>query len=101
MRTYLGILKTACRIKKSGGDKMDNKPKLCVDCKHYRDERKGGNNGEYNYGQYCYRKGYERISLVDGQPEMVGPLSCYTERYFGRNEDCGPEGKYWEPKEGK
>lgn len=65
--------------------------KFCVDCKNHVVRVEGGNH-------WCKRQ-TGRISLVTGQPEVI-TNSCEVARSCART-DCGPEGKFWEPKDGK
>jgi len=63
--------------------------KLCKDCKHYRPEGLAFRN-------MCARKGIQ--DLVTGLETLV---SCFNERYplHRDGENCGKEGRFWEPNE--
>lgn len=69
--------------------------KLCKDCKHYY--RISGNS-------LCCRDTYTEESLIDGRATTKGYKPCVSERcpdeFCQDNENiCGPEAKYFQPKE--
>lgn len=62
---------------------MNDKPKLCIDCKHFN----------YNWNACEWRK---RADLVFGGSV---PVRMSAENARRRAKECGPTGKRWEPKE--
>jgi hypothetical protein len=63
--------------------------KLCSECKHYAG------------GSTCWRNVYRYgIDPINGSFLSKGHLDCYSERKrrFIFKTNCGPEGKFWEPK---
>lgn len=75
------------------------KPKLCIECKHIRGCGRPS----------CWRDVMEEQDLVTGKMVVTGSYvwcvkDCDKERYpsrswFSRKPKCGPEGRFFEPKE--
>jgi len=61
------------------------KPKLCIDCEHYR-----------RLGHTCALASIEYLDVVTGNMRFKEIISGYTERAEGR--PCGPEARFFTPK---
>lgn len=66
----------------------ENRPRLCVDCKHFR----GSLDGE----TLCGRSEVHKLDLVTGDPALFGRKDCYREREGGFRGACGNEARYFE-----
>jgi hypothetical protein len=68
-----------------------NKPKFCIDCNHRSEEP-----GIMARRNICRRPNInKKYDLVTGEEEL---MHCVNERVFGL-EKCGPEAKFFEPKQ--
>ena len=75
---------------------MSEAPKLCKDCKHARAYWAKRVLSGWKWAS-CARLSSETVSPVTGERERHVLFDyCYNERgYYG---DCGPQGKFWEPR---
>ena len=69
--------------------------KFCVDCKYYENL---GNEYPSYIRKRCNKKLFEGKNLVTGEDLFKIMGACYDQRHSDKKEDCGPEGKYFEPK---
>ena len=72
---------------------MSDKPKFCVDCKHYEGTHNNDSAIISNYK--CMRKEGIRYDFVTGK---TFPISAFSERYTDLPLHCGSEAEYWEAK---
>ena len=64
--------------------------KLCIDCKHFRSP---------DNNSLCGRSEKFVADLVLGEEYPIGRMYCSKQRDSEGYDYCGPEGKFWEPKE--
>jgi hypothetical protein len=73
---------------------MNEPMKLCKDCKHYWERPNDPWWHSYPKPSWMHRCNcLRKLSPVDGRPLN---LNCFEERKGA----CGPDGDYWEPKDG-
>lgn len=70
--------------------------KFCVNCKHHEQAP----NVDGNMTDYCRATRYSDMYLVDGTAGMPRNTWCaYERKGYDPYNDCGPEGRFFEPKQ--
>lgn len=77
---------------------LENKIVACVDCKHYIHNWRMRLSG---LGPRCLRTNVPSIDLVTGKIDKLNVYhldKCERERTDEYSANCGPQGKYWQPR---